>query len=82
MPVIKHFPSKLKSFSDCTVNPVVDFLRTRLTSLILSHAISLTMEKHILILQQVKPNQYFMRKEERHAYMRETVNLLIFIYRR
>ena len=69
---MKHFPSKLKSFSDCTVNAVVDIQRTRLTSLIFSQAISLTREKQILILQQVKPNQYFMRKEERHAYMRET----------
>lgn len=69
---MKHFPSKLKSFSDCTVNAVADFQRTRLTSLIFSHAISLTMEEQILILQQVKPNQYFMRNEERYAYMRET----------
>ena len=49
---MKCFPSKLKSFSDCTVNAIVDFQRTRLTSLIFSHAISLTMEKQILILQQ------------------------------
>jgi hypothetical protein len=68
---VKGFPSKLKSFSDYTVNAVVNFQRTRLTSPIFSHAISLTMEKQIPILQQVKPNEYFMRKEGRHAYMRE-----------